>query len=267
MTAFCLAQLSDLHVSATPLQGIVPTEPMARAAVAAVLRAEARPDACVLTGDLVDAGTADSYALLADLLRPLEARMPVYLMPGNHDARGPLREVFTHHRYLPAEGRLNYRVEIGPLALIALDTLVEGSGHGCVDAATLGWLDAALAAESSRPTIVALHHPPFATGIAFMDRLGVREGAAELEAVIARHPQVKRVIAGHVHRAITLGWAGTIGMTAPSTAQQIALEPAADAPEAFVMEPPGWLLHRRGGGVLRSAVMPVERSAGPIDYA
>jgi len=263
----CFAQLSDLHVAARPLQGVVGSLAMARTAIDAVLRAEARLAACVLTGDLVDAGTAESYALLAELLAPLEARMPVLLMPGNHDARAPLREVFADHRYLPATGKLNYRVELGALAYVAIDSLVDGSGHGAIDAATLAWLDATLAAEPSRPTVLALHHPPFATGIGFMDAIGLRDGAAELAAIVARHPQIVRVLCGHVHRAITTSWAGRIAMTAPSTCQQIPFDPAPDSPEAFVLEPPGWLLHRWDGAALQSAVMPVERSAGPINYA
>ncbi|WP_085315026.1 phosphodiesterase [Derxia lacustris] len=263
----CLAQLSDLHVAARPLQGVVDSAALARAAVAAVLRAEAQPTACVLTGDLVDAGDVASYRLLAELIAPLEARMAVYLLPGNHDARAPLRAVFGRHGYLPATGRLDYCVDLGGVALIALDSLVEGSGHGALDAATLDWLDATLAATPARPAIVALHHPPFATGIGFMDRLGLRDGAAALQAIVARHPQVLRVICGHVHRAIAVGWAGRIGMTAPSTAQQIPFDPAAGAREAFVLEPPGWLLHRWDGATLQTAVLPVERSAGPIDYA
>jgi hypothetical protein len=62
------------------------------------------------------------------------------------------------------------------------------------------WLDRMLAAEPSRPTIVMMHQSPFDTGIPYMDLYSCREGS-RLSAVLARHPQVERLLCGHVHRA------------------------------------------------------------------
>ena len=59
------------------------------------------------------------------LLAPLP--MPVYVIPGNHDARDPLRRVFGIDGYLPREGPyLHYVVEHYPVRLVGLDTLVPG---------------------------------------------------------------------------------------------------------------------------------------------
>ncbi len=54
-----------------------------------------------------------------------------------------------------------------------------------------------------------------------MDDIGLVHGAGTLAAIIARHRQVERVICGHLHRSIQTRWAGTIAMTAPSTAHQV----------------------------------------------
>src|SRR3989344_2288508 len=50
--------------------------------------------------------------------------------------------------------------------------------------------------DTSRPVVIAMHHPPFRTLIGHMDDIGLREGADALEAIVARHPQVERVICG-----------------------------------------------------------------------
>ena len=80
------------------------------------------------------------------------------------------------------------------------------------------------------------------------------------------HPQVQRVICGHVHRALVVPFAGKIAMTAPSVAHQIPVAFDPQTPEAFVFEPPGWLLHRWDGSVMQSYVMPVERDGAPQLY-
>ncbi|MFX7895069.1 hypothetical protein ABTK48_20360, partial [Acinetobacter baumannii] len=74
------------------------------------------------------------------------------------------------------------------------------------------------------PTIVALHHPPHTTGLAVMDAMALQHGLDGFEALIARHPQVQRIVCGHLHR-MTLGRvAHAPVVSAPSTAHQLALE-------------------------------------------
>jgi 3',5'-cyclic AMP phosphodiesterase CpdA len=119
---------------------------------------------------------------------------------------------------------------------------VPGDGGGLVCAERRAWLDARLAEAPGRPTVVFMHHPPFATGIAGMDRYGLAEADA-LAAVVARHPHVERVLCGHLHRSIQARWAGTIASTAPATAHQVALDLRADSRAAFTLEPPGYQLH------------------------
>jgi 3',5'-cyclic AMP phosphodiesterase CpdA len=76
-----------------------------------------------------------------------------------------------------------------------------------------------------------------------MDRIGLANADA-LHAIVQRHPQVERVLCGHLHRPIQVRWAGTLASTAPSPAHQVALDLAEDAPSQFVMEPPAYQLHR-----------------------
>jgi 3',5'-cyclic AMP phosphodiesterase CpdA len=235
-----IAQITDMHVVAEgELCGGVPTNDMLRAAVARLVDLRPRPDAVIATGDLVDHGTAAEYDLLRALLAPLP--MPVFLIPGNHDERDALRAAFTTHRYLPHQGFLNYAIEDFPLRLVGLDTVAPGRPGGELCAARLSWLDRTLSA-AAHPTLVFLHHPPFETGIWWMDAIGLT-GRRQLEAIIRRHAHVEAVVAGHVHRPIARRWAGTMASIAPSTAHQVALDLAGDKFLTINREPPGLHLH------------------------
>ena len=240
-----LAQLSDPHIRLPGQLAYrrVDTSAFLADAVRSLQRLRQPPDAVVMTGDLTDFGRPDEYAQLRRLLEPLAC--PVYLMPGNHDDGEQLRRSFPEHAYLRQHpgGRVCYAVDLGGLRLVALDTTVAKSSYGEVHDDQLRWLDTELKAAPTTPTIVALHHPPFVTRIGHMDDIGLVHGARALEAVVARHPQVERVIAGHLHRSIQVRWGGTIAMTAPAPAHQVALDLAPDAPSEFMMEPPGFLLH------------------------
>jgi hypothetical protein len=73
-----------------------------------------------------------------------------------------------------------------------------------------------------------------------------------LEAPLRRHPQVERVMCGHLHRPIVRRFGSMVAMTVPSTARQIVLDLRADAPATFRREPPGFALHALRDGALVS---------------
>jgi len=262
---FLIAQITDMHVvePGTRLQGEIDTNGAMARCAARLAGLDPQPDVLVITGDLTDTGTPAAYAHLREMLAPL--RMPVYVLPGNHDRREAMRAAFAGTGALPADDGqpfLQYAVEGWPLRLVVLDTVEEGRTGGRLCAARLGWLADRLAEQPGRPTLIALHHPPFDTGIPFMDRIGLdgRDGLAD---VVARHPNVELVICGHVHRAVQTRFAGTLASICPSTAHQILLTFDPDRPDAWVPEPPAFHLHAwRPGGGLVTHLVPVE-SPGP----
>jgi 3',5'-cyclic AMP phosphodiesterase CpdA len=243
-----IAQISDTHIKPEGelAYGRLDTAPFLSAAVAHLLALEPRPDVVIATGDLVDAGRPEEYRRLRALLAPLP--MPVYLIPGNHDDRDALRAVFTDHAYLPRAGFIQYVVENHPVRLVALDTLVPGQHGGLICPERLAWLEARLHEAPRRPTLVFMHHPPFVTGISFMDGYGLAN-AEGLRDVLQRHTHVEAVVCGHVHRPVQTRWAGTVVSTAPSTAHQVALSIRPGEPGMFIMEPPACRLHVWTDGV------------------
>ncbi len=209
--------MTDPHVvgPGAELGGRIDTAAYLRAAVAHVNGLDPQPDLVVVTGDLTDEGTLDQYGNLAELLAPLAA--PYVLLPGNHDLPANLAEVLPQ---IVGSG-WPCGLDVGPLRLVLLDSSVAGEPSGHIGADQLVWLETELAG-TTKPTIVAVHHPPHVTGLQHMDAMGL-DDADDLGAVIERHPHVVRVISGHLHRNITAGWRGTVVTTTPSTAHQVAL--------------------------------------------
>ena len=247
-----IAQISDLHVRAPgkQLYGKLDTAGYAERAVAAVAAYKPAPALVLVTGDLVDAGSADEYANLRRILDRLP--MPYRLIPGNHDERDTMRASFPDHGYLAgAEGFICYTIDDLPLRLIALDSLDVGKIGGLLCDVRLNWLDARLSEVRDRPTMIFLHHAPIQTGVRHHDEEPFR-GAEAFAAVVARHPQVERVVAGHVHRSMNMRWAGTVFSTCPSTAHQFVLDLSPDNHVDYALEPPGFQLHawRPGQGLL-----------------
>ncbi|SDG56273.1 phosphodiesterase [Roseospirillum parvum] len=233
-----IAQITDTHVTTpgTLAFGCVDTLALLAATVDHANRISPGLDAVVLTGDLTDMGRSEEYTALKPLLDRLAA--PYFLLPGNHDDRDALRQAFDGHPGLAPPGPfMNLVVDHFPVRLIGLDTLLPGRHEGHLCPARLSWLEARLSEAPQRPTMVFMHHPPFATGIAHMDEMMLlRPG--DLLAVLRRHPQVRHVAAGHVHRAVSTAVDGLAMSIAPSSAHAVSLDLDPDAPATFTLEPP-----------------------------
>ena len=262
-----IAQISDMHIKAGGklAYGLVDTARMLSDCVANIMSLNPLPDVVLVTGDSVDYGRKSEYDLLKELLSPLG--MPLYFVVGNHDERAALREAICGpaFKYLEkCDDFVQYAVDLGGIRLIALDTAVPMEGRGKLCSKRLAWLDERLGEDNS-PTLVAMHHPPFRTGIAHMDALGL-EGSQALESIIARHSHVERLLCGHIHRSIQCRFGNTFASTCPSTAHQVALDLRIDGPDCFVMEPPGYQLHLWRDARLISHTCAIGKYAGPYRF-
>lgn len=241
-----LAQLSDLHIGGNE-NGLDPV-PRLEAVIEAVRGLPNRPDAILVSGDLTDDGAEDGYRLAREMLSRLEA--PLHVIPGNHDDRARLRSAFD----LPGAGDepINYTATVGDLRLVAFDSIVPGQDPGDFPPEQLRWLDQELAAEPQAPTLLALHHPPLATGIAEWDEINLlapqRQALAE---VVARHPQPLGIAGGHLHRVATSALAGRPVLAAPSTYWQVS--PDFEQEDRYrVVDCPGFAIHAFRDGELYS---------------
>ncbi|MBB96608.1 MAG: phosphodiesterase [Rhodobacteraceae bacterium] len=260
-----IAHLSDPHLRASGqlYQGLVDSNALFDIALDTLAALDPQPDIVLIGGDLVDEGTAAEYATVTEKLARIA--QPVYAIPGNHDAREPFRQCLASRGYLPAEGPLHFCID-GPVRVIGFDVTVPGAHHGQVDAAAAEWLDQTLAQAPDTPTLVLMHQPPVQSGITCIDGYNCR-GEDLLAAVLSRHPQVERLLCGHIHRFMQTAFGGTQLICAPSTATAIAARLTPDAPPASFVEPPALLLHdaRRPGPIV-THYLPVGRFPGPFPF-
>ncbi|KVO94603.1 metallophosphatase [Burkholderia ubonensis] len=263
-----LAQISDLHIKRPgqlAYQRVDTAAALARC-IARLNALEPRPDAVLVTGDLVDFGRDDEYRHLRDLLAPLE--IPYYLMVGNHDDRAALRRAFADRPEWQDGEFVQYAFDVGAVRVLSLDSQVPGASAGDLCDARLAWLAAQLDASRDRPVIVALHHPPFASGIGHMDALRLAPAAAaKLDALLRGYPNVERVLCGHVHRTMFARFGGTIASAVPAPAHQVAFDLRDNAPSAFRLEPPAFAVHRHtpDAGVITHHVY-VDEGDGPYPF-
>ncbi|WP_213770002.1 phosphodiesterase [Bradyrhizobium sp. dw_78] len=264
-----IAQISDLHIKppGALAYGRVDTAKALERCIAALNEFDPAPDFVVISGDLADTPTAEEYDHLKRLLAPL--KLPFAGIPGNHDSRELMRAAFPQADYAFASGPLNQRVEIGGLELVLLDSSVPGKPHGELDASTLQWLDATLAASADRPVLVFLHHPPFVTGIGHMDLQNLRN-SSELATVVKRHPHVQLVAAGHVHRAVLTMFAGVPATICPAPNHAVDLDLAELRQPSFKVEPPAFHLHTwfpgEGFGNVITHQVPIGSFDGPHPF-
>lgn len=203
--------------------------------------------AVMLTGDVADGGSDDDYALVKELLAPLQ--MPVFPIPGNHDSREGFRRAFADQLTFADPVYLNYEARVGEMRVLALDSLIAGRVEGALTAPTLAWLAQRLDEPFAGPTFLLIHHPPFESGIHGLDVMSLIQGGPELAALLQGYAGELTVLAGHIHSPYQGIWQGRLCAVGGSPAFEIApdLHPQAEAPP-LVDQSYGYFIHRRVSG-------------------
>ena len=243
-----IAQISDFHLKPAGVlaYGVADTAARLERAVGHINHLHPLPDLVLITGDLADEGADGAYEVLRELLSPL--RPPFFVVPGNHDHKPSLLHTFQNHAHLKGgvkeQGSLYicYTVEDYPVRLIGLDTVTPGEHGGGLGLERLSWLDKVLGEKPDAPTVIFMHHPPFASAIGHMDK-EIFKGRHELSRVVEKHHQVERILCGHIHRPVFRRFAGTGATICPGIGMQLVLDLREKAPSAFILEPPSVMLH------------------------
>lgn len=209
-----LLQISDFHLRQTcgdTLLG-VDTEQCFKETLAAALADHPPPDLALLTGDLAQDATPETYRRLRAELAPLPC--PAYCLPGNHDDSSLMAEFLAK----PAV-YCQSRIELDAWHIICLDSCIPNSPNGRLAAEQLAMLEHWLTICPDHFTLIALHHPPIPTGSAWLDTMQL-QNSVEFLAMLRGREQVKGVIFGHIHQELDEEEAGLRLLGCPSTCFQ-----------------------------------------------
>lgn len=214
-----LVQFSDVHIvpEGELLMGRLDTLDQMRAALDAVERAAVAPSALVFTGDLADTGDIRAYRRLRATAEDAAARIgaPALFAMGNHDNREAFREGLLGEEPTGAPRDFAHTTPEG-LRIVVLDSTTPGTHAGALEEAQLEWLRAELAQPAPAGTVLALHHPPIPTPLAFLERLSLAE-PERLAAAVAG-TDVRIILSGHNHHATCGVLAGVPVWSAPAVA-------------------------------------------------
>lgn len=230
-----IVQLSDSHISRD--------HPARTGDLAACIRhinaLDHQPDVVAHTGDISHDGHAEEYATARRLLDQLTA--PYVVLAGNRDNRHELIKAFADGQHLRLGMEfVQYAVERFATRLIVADTMTTTSNKGRLCPARLADIERLLAADSSRPAALFLHHPPFEVHAA-PDPIHFEDWAdvEALKPILARNRQICGVFCGHVHRSVE----GVVGEVRASTVSCVAVDLRKGVPRATAADPPMFQIH------------------------
>ena len=231
-----ILQLSDLHLFADSESYLnwgetPPVNPATQleTILSHVQQSNEHYDAVLITGDIAQTPTIDTYLALPELLAPLN--LPVYLLPGNHDDRKLLSR-------LNGVGCCSTDPVIvsGSWAFFLLDSSLDGRNFGYLHEPQLQQLERNIQTYSHLNQLIALHHHPIPVNSPWLDEIGL-SNADELFSRITPYSQVKGIVSGHVHLASETDVNGIHVSTCPATCVQFE---RGSEQQTFSSFPPGY---------------------------
>ena len=202
---FCLVQLSDSHVSADPDTEYRGHQPLARLKRLDETIRRLAPDAIVLTGDVSEDGSAESYQQVAEWVGGWCD--DIAWLPGNHDQRAVMEVVFDRPGF--NAGPL---IERGGWQLVLLDSAWRDRPEGELDDERLKPLERL---TPGMPALVFVHHQPIAIGSPWIDVYPLVANHRLWERLDSR--TVHAIAFGHVHQVFEGEHQGIACLSAPST--------------------------------------------------
>ena len=192
----------------------------------------------IVTGDLAESGEPAGYRDFWKLFRDFAA--PVLPLVGNHDLRPAFRDALPDLGLETGPGDfIQYAWEAEDLRILVLDTMRESSMHPGFCPARLEWLEAELRRPGDKPVLIAMHHPPFPSGVTWLDPPDPG-WSAPLGAAIEASGSVAHILCAHAHRCIFRTWRGVPVTTAPAVASQVGLDLSGSPAGIPSAEPPGF---------------------------
>lgn len=190
-----IAQLTDTHIFGDVEQSLlgIQTEASFQEVLGEIKRNLPQLDILLLTGDLSQDGSANSYDRLRISLDVFG--VPAYCLAGNHDDL-PIMQAQLPSEYV----HLSRLLDIGKWKILLLNSVVVGAVYGFLADSELLWLEENLKANRDCPTLIAFHHPAVPINSSWMDDISLKN-QEEFWTICDRYPQIEVVLNGHAHQA------------------------------------------------------------------
>lgn len=160
------------------------------------------PDLVIHTGDITHNGLPQEYSDAYKSLKNLNA--PYHVLNGNKDSRDLIFNTFTDHNYLQqGNGFIQYSIDLEAVRIIVIDTVRESTSKGELCEKRLSQLQTMLNSDTSKSTILFMHHSPFAVAeipdpYQFHNRADVKA----FKLLLSGYSNIEAIYCGHIHRNV-----------------------------------------------------------------
>ncbi|GAB4344551.1 MAG: 3',5'-cyclic-AMP phosphodiesterase [Flammeovirgaceae bacterium] len=221
---FSILQISDLHLLATQeavYRNVQPAKTLflvVRYVLAKYVGKDGLTlpfDVMLISGDVSEDQSLNSYILADQMLRPLD--LPKLWLAGNHDHWQTMQKASQKARIKAFK-----TIDKNGVLLILLNSSALQQDYGMLEEGELQYLNDTLAKNPQKTTIIALHHHPLPVDTSWMDKY-ILQNSQDFFNVIDKHPQVKAVLFGHIHSQVEMTRNGVKYWSCPSTSVQFKL--------------------------------------------
>ncbi len=209
-----LVQVTDCHIYSDPdakLLG-VNTRDSFEAVCSRVQKEEWRPDGLLVTGDLSQDSSKESYQYLEQSLNSMD--IPSFWLAGNHDKPDLMMKCLSKGCVSTAK-----KIIIGNWLIVLLDSSVPNKVYGELNETQLNFLENCLKQHPKKHALVSLHHHPINVNSDWIDNVGLKN-TEQFTQIIEQHQQVKAVIWGHIHQEYHREINGVQWIATPSSCVQ-----------------------------------------------
>lgn len=209
-----ILQLSDIHLFGDITQTLlgINTYNNLQLILNEIAHDSFKPDIIVLTGDLSQDNSKESYEILVNELSTLPCS--IYWVPGNHDDPALMQQLFAG-KFLAEK---NFMIP-EKWRVILLNSAQPKQVPGFLNEEELKRLSLALQNPEHLYSVIFLHHHPLPVGSAWLDVLGLTNNEKFLE-IIKNDQRCRAVIYGHVHQVYEKEHHGVQFNSAPAVAIQ-----------------------------------------------
>ncbi len=210
---FELIQISDPHLFGDAdrcLLGVNTRESFV-ATLEQVHRHHNKPDVIVITGDISQDLSKESYRFFSEAMSRFEC--PILCLAGNHDELESLQEFAVNQQIQMAK-----EFQTPHWQLLLAHSQIKGEVFGQINDEEMNWLSSKLS-KNNKPSIIFTHHHPVHSNAAWIDVLGIKN-CEEFTQMLSTHLNVKACGFGHVHQALDIQKDHIQYLSVPSTCIQ-----------------------------------------------